>query len=63
MDNYTVFMNTDLSPFIGEWVAICEGKIVSHDVSLKRAFEAAKDKCHNKKPLMTKVPTADTMIL
>ena len=63
MDNYAVFLDTDLSPFIGEWVAICDGRIISHDLSFRKAFEMAKKECPNKKPLLTKVPTADTMIL
>jgi len=62
-DNYAVFMDADLSPFIGEWVAICDGKVISHDPSLKRAFEMAKKECPDKRPLLTKVPTTDTLIL
>jgi hypothetical protein len=61
-DDYAVFMQTDLSPYIGEWVAICDGKIVAHDVSLKKTHEIAASKCPKKAPLFTKVPSSDAMI-
>lgn len=62
-DNYSAFMDMDLTPYAGEWVAICDGRIVSHDQSLREALEIAMKQCPNEKPLMAKVPTADTLIL
>jgi len=61
-DNYSVFMQSDLSSFVGEWIAICDGKIVSHNVNLKRAFESAKKNCPNKRPLIARIPSAETML-
>jgi aspartyl/asparaginyl beta-hydroxylase (cupin superfamily) len=43
-------------------VAICDGRIVAHDVSLKKTHEIAASKCPNKAPLFTKVPSSDAMI-
>lgn len=61
-DNYGYFMKTDLSGYLGEWIAICDEKIVAHGNSAKKVFEEAKRKCPSEKPLLTRVPEKDTMI-
>lgn len=61
-DNYLGYMSADLRQYVGEWVAICGGKVVSHDPSFKKAYEEAKRLCHSKRPLLTMVPEEDTMI-
>jgi len=48
---------------MGEWVATCSGKVVSHNSSFKKAYLEAKKRCHGKRPLFTKVPDQDTIIL
>jgi len=53
----------DLSHYMGEWVATCSGKVVSHNSSFKKAYLEAKKRCHGKRPLFTKVPDQDTIIL
>lgn len=63
MSDYGYFMKINLSPYIGEWVAICDERIVSHDLSFKKAFHEAKEKCPHTKPLLTRVPEKETMIL
>lgn len=60
--NYQFFIKTDLSHFIGQWVAICDQKIVSHGKDVKRVFSEAKEKCPQKRPLITRVPEKETMI-
>ena len=60
--NYEFFMKTDMSHYLGKWVAICDEKIISSGDSAKKVFEDAKKKCPNKKPLLTKIPEKDTMI-
>ena len=62
-DDYSVFMETDLSPYIGEWIAICNGKIVSHGNNFKETYAAARKMNPRRRPLMAKVPPAETMIL
>jgi len=62
-ENYNFFMGVDLSPYAGEWIAICENKIVSHGTDVKEVFKKAKNSCPGKKPLLTNVPTEETMIL
>ena len=61
-ENYLGFMSADLKQYVGEWVAICSGKIVSHDRSFKKAYAEARRRCPSKRPLLTMVPEGDTMI-
>lgn len=61
-DNYLGYMTADLKRYVGEWVAICNGKVVSHDPSFKKAYIEAKRQCPAKRPLLTRVPDQDTMI-
>jgi hypothetical protein len=56
-------MKTDLSPYMGEWVAICDDQIVSHKPTFKEALEDARKICPKKRPLITKVPSGEVMIL
>jgi hypothetical protein len=60
--NYDFFLETDLDKYKGEWVIICGEKIVSHGDNLKEIVEEAKKKCANKKFLITRVPSEETMI-
>lgn len=62
MDNYQFFMKTNVDEFVGQWIAICDKKIVSHGKSAKKVYEKAKKECPDKKPLLTKVPDKETMI-
>ena len=61
--NYDAFMKMNLSPYLGEWVAVCENKIVAHGKKVKNVFYEAKDRCPGKRPFMAKVPGKETMIL
>ncbi len=60
--NYQYFMDTDISDYIGEWIAICDNKIISHGMNLKNVVEEAKKNSHGKKFLLAKVPSEETMI-
>lgn len=60
--NYNFFMKADLKDFIGEWVAICNQKIVSHGTDVKRVFMEAKQKCPKERPFLARVPSKETMI-
>ena len=60
--NYAFFMKTDISRYIGEWVAICNQEIVSHGKDVKKVFNEAKEKCPKEKPLLTRIPGKETMI-
>lgn len=60
--NYQYFMNLNVDKFIGQWIAICDEKIVSHGQCFKEVFKEAKEKCPHKRPMVTKVPDKEAMI-
>lgn len=60
--NYELSLHTDLSKFIGEWVAIFEGVVIAHGHNLKEVALRAKEECGNKKFLLARVPVEETMI-
>lgn len=60
--NYQFFMKTNVDNYIGQWIAICNQKIISHGTNAKKVFQEAKEKCPSVRPLLTKVPDKDTMI-
>lgn len=60
--NYQFFMKANVDPYIGEWVAICNQKIISHGKNVKKVFEESKKKCPKESPLMVRVPNKETMI-
>jgi len=55
-------MKANVDPYIGEWVAICNQKIISHGKNVKKVFEESKKKCPKERPLMVRVPNKETMI-
>ena len=61
-NNYQYFMQTNLDDYIGQWIAICSEKIVSHGKDAKKVFKEAKEKCPKERPLLTRVPDKETMI-
>jgi len=60
--SYDFFLKTDLDKYKGEWITICDNQIISHGNNLKEIVEEAKKKCGNKKFLIAKVPSEETMI-
>jgi len=60
--NYRAYMKESMERYIGEWVAICNHKIISHGPDFKMVFKEAKDKCPKSRPLITRVPDKETMI-
>ncbi|MBI4439685.1 succinyl-CoA synthetase subunit alpha [Candidatus Woesearchaeota archaeon] len=60
--NYEFFMKTDLSPFLGKWIAICDEKVVSSGENPKKVLSEAKETCPGHRPLLAKVPGKETMI-
>lgn len=60
--NYNFFMKTSIDQYVGEWIAICDQKIVAHGKDVKTVFKQAKDKCPKERPLLTRVPDKETMI-
>ena len=60
--NYQFFMKTNVNQYIGQWVAICNQKIVSHGKDVKEVLKEAKQKCPKERPLLTRVPDKESMI-
>ena len=60
--NYNYYMESDVSKFSGEWIAVCEDKIVSHGKNVREVVREAKNKCLGKKFLLARVPSEETMI-
>ncbi|MBU0898935.1 MAG: hypothetical protein KKB03_01645 [Nanoarchaeota archaeon] len=61
--SYNYFMKADTEPYIDEWIAVVDNKVVSHGKNAKKVFQEAKHKFPGKSPLITKVPGKETMIL
>ncbi len=61
-NNYQFFMKTNVDQYIGQWLAICDAKLISHGSDVKKVFKEAKEKCPNKRPFLTRVPDKETMI-
>ena len=60
--NYEFFMKTDVSEYIGEWIAIIDSNIVAHGKNLKEVLNQAKQIYPGKRPLIAKIPDKETMI-
>ena len=60
--NYNFFMESDLSQYIGEWIAICENKIIAHNKNLKEVVSKAKEISGEKRFLLARVPSEEAMI-
>ncbi|MFH1448059.1 MAG: DUF5678 domain-containing protein [Candidatus Micrarchaeota archaeon] len=59
---YSAFMNLDVGPYIGEWIAMVDNKILAHGKSAKKTYFEAKKKT-NKEIFLAMVPKNQAMIL
>ncbi|MEK6927289.1 MAG: DUF5678 domain-containing protein [Nanoarchaeota archaeon] len=60
--NYDFYMSEDLSSYSGEWVAISNNKIISHGKDVRMVAKEAMIVCGNKKFLLSKIPSNETLI-
>jgi len=60
--NYEMFLKTDVSRYIGEWIAICDGKVITHGKKVKEVFNEATKKCPGKRPFIARIPENESMI-
>ncbi len=63
MDNFEFFVKSDLSGFVGKWVAILNEKVVASGENFKEVAEKVDKEFPNQKPLLTKVPKNIARIL
>ena len=61
--NYEYFITTDTSQYKGEWVAISEGKIVSHGKDAQIVYKKAKEKKPKSDISLAKVPEQEFLVL
>ncbi|MEK6824388.1 MAG: DUF5678 domain-containing protein [Nanoarchaeota archaeon] len=59
---YNYFMETDISKYAGEWIAVAENRILAHGRNLKEVVERAKTLSGGKKFIIARVPSEETMI-
>ena len=59
--SYEFYLKADLGNYIGKWVAIVDNKVVASGASAKKVYEEALKT--GKRPLITRVPDKETMIL
>ena len=60
--NNQFYMESSFEEFSGEWIAIFESKVVSHDTNVKKVYEEFSKKYPDKRPLITWIPGSETMI-
>ena len=54
--NYEFFMNTDLSDFVGQWIAVVDEKIVASGSDFSVVFRQVKSKFPSKIPFVAMAP-------
>ncbi|HLC64972.1 MAG TPA: DUF5678 domain-containing protein [Candidatus Nanoarchaeia archaeon] len=52
--------NIDFSKYVGQWVVVCENKVVAHDKNLTNIQDEIKE-C-KKTPLIAKIPKKEILI-
>ena len=63
MDNFEFFVKSDLSDFVGQWVAILDNQIVASGNSFREVAEKVDKEFPKQKPLLTRVPEKMAHIL
>ncbi len=58
--NPTLPLGMNFSKYIGQWVVICENKVVAHDKNLNNIEKEIKG-C-KRVPIIAKIPKKDTLI-
>jgi len=61
--NYEFFIQSDTSPYKGEWIAIADKKIVSHGIDAQVVYKEAKQKLPSAQVSLAKVPDKQVLIL
>ena len=62
-EDYDFYLEMDLAPYAGEWIAICDRKVVAHAKSFKEAHAEAVKLCGEKRPLMAQVFPDDLILV
>tara|TARA_Y100000310_G_scaffold301013_1_gene337113 strand:+ start:174 stop:365 length:192 start_codon:yes stop_codon:yes gene_type:complete len=62
MSNYNTFLKTNLSSYIGKWIALTEDGVIAVGEGAKETYEKAKQTAPRKKITLFKVPENEAMI-
>lgn len=60
---FDYFKNQDLTNYSGEWIAICDNKVVAHDKDLQVVIKEGQKKCSHKSPTYTKIPDKNAALV
>ena len=63
MDDYSAYMSLNLEKYLGEWVGIVDGKVVSHGLDFKDVYMACRKIYPSKVPFLACVRKPMAMIL
>ena len=58
--NYEYYLNTDVSNYIGEWIAISDNAIIAHGHDVKQVADEAKKISGSKRFLLCRIPSQET---
>ena len=61
--NYDYFIKLDTKPYIGEWVAIADKKVVSHGKDAQEVYKKARQKNRTDQGSLAKVPEEEILVL
>ena len=60
--NYSFYIQTDMSSYIGEWVAVLGDRVIAHGKNIKEVVKIAQGLSKGKKFLLARVPDQEAMI-
>lgn len=60
MATNSVLPDIDLSPYLGQWIVVCNNKIIAHNKALSRLSKHI-ESC-KQTPTVAKIPEEDTLI-
>ncbi len=63
MDNYEFYVSANLEKYVGQWIAVVDGKVVAHGEDAKVVYDTSRKAFPAKTPLLTCVPKSIAMIL
>ena len=62
-DDLSYFVKKDWSDYAGQWVAIFNNQIISHNEKLKKVIKETSAICITGSPTFTKIPEKDSTLL
>lgn len=63
ISNFESLSEEILSKYAGEWIAVVDNNVVSHNKSFKEVYEYVKNNYPRERPLIGKLPEASPSVL